>query len=280
MVRWDKPEPEVFTPSSIASQMVQFYRYLTHDRVQSTQRVTDHMLKTFRRVRSLVAEARIPDDHSIEAYLAFLARAINRSNSRNEADPFYGADEDLLGSLAPAGVDALLEDLTSRSSSEMRLALVPSLAVRHAGSEIFQEAHYELRRTSTHLDLFGYIGPAKGKRVTRGSTHFTPPALARIVAEQALAQIPDLTERERLTILDPACGSGVLSVRGDAGAWKRRLSRPTRLGRPRHVPTRRVDGKVRAPGRESGLVSGGRVRHRHSEGRFPGGRAPAGGCRF
>ena len=208
VVRWDKPEPEVFTPSSIASQMVQFYRYLTHDRVQSTQRVTDHMLRTFRRVRSLVAEAHIPDDHSIEAYLAFLARAISRSYTLSEADPFYGGDEDLLGSLAPEGVEALLEELTSRSSSEAPLALVPSLAVRHAGSEIFQEAHYELRRTSTHLDLFGYIGPAKGKRVTRGSTHFTPPALARSVAEQALAQLPDLTERERLTILDPACGSG------------------------------------------------------------------------
>ncbi|WP_419861194.1 HsdM family class I SAM-dependent methyltransferase [Candidatus Palauibacter sp.] len=208
VVRWDKPEPEVFTPSSVANRIGQFYRYLTHDRVQSTQRVTDHMLMTFRRVRSLVAAAQIDDDRSIDAYLAFLARAINRSHPRTEAGQAYVGDEDLLGSLASTDVDALLEEVTSRSLSELPLALVPSLAVRHAGSEVFQEAHFELRRTSTNLDLFGYIDPAKGKRITRGSTHFTPPALARSIAEQALAQLPDLAERERLTILDPACGSG------------------------------------------------------------------------
>ena len=208
VVRWDKPEPDIFTPSSIANQMGQFYRYLTQDRVRSSQRVTDHMLMIFRRVRSLVADAQMDDDRSIDAYLEFLARAINPSHPFTEAPQAYIADEDLLGSLAPTGVDALLEEVTSRSPSALPLALVPSLAVRHAGSEIFQEAHFELYRTSTSLDLFGYIDPAKGKRITRGSTHFTPPALARSIAEQALAHLPDLKERERLTILDPACGSG------------------------------------------------------------------------
>lgn len=208
VVRWDKPEPEIFTPSSVANQMGQFYRYLTYDRVQSTQRVTDHMLMTFRRVRSLVDAAGIDDGRSIDAYLAFLARAINRSYLRTQAGQAYPADDDLLGSLGPTGVDALLEEVTSRSLSELSLALVPILAVRHAGSAIFQEAHFELRRASPNLDLFGYLDPAKGKRITRGSTHFTPPALARSIAEQALAQLPDLREREHLTILDPACGSG------------------------------------------------------------------------
>lgn len=208
VVRWDKPEPEIFTPSSVADQMGQFYRYLTYDRVQSTQRVTDHLLMTFRRVRSLVADAHINDDRSIDAYLAFLARAIHRSYRTGKAGLPCLGDEDLLDSLSPTGVEALLEDVTSRSLSGLPLALVPSLAVRHAGSEVFQEAHFELRRTSTNLDLFGYIDPAKGERITRGSTHFTPPALARSIAEQTIAQLPNLTERENLTILDPACGSG------------------------------------------------------------------------
>lgn len=207
VVRWDKAEPDIFTPSSIANQMDQFYRYLTQDRVRSSQRVTDQMLMMFRRVRSLVEDAQIDDDRSIDAYLAFLARAINPSHACTEAPQPYVGDEGLLESLAPRGVDALLEELTSQSPSPLPLNLKPSLAIRHAGSEIFQEAHFELCRTSTSLDLFGYIGPARSKR-TRGSTHFTPPALARSIAEQALAHLPELKERERLTILDPACGSG------------------------------------------------------------------------
>ncbi len=208
VVRWDKPEPDIFTPSSIANQMGQFYRYLTQDRVRSSQRVTDHMLMIFRQVRALVADAQMDDDLSIEAYLQFLARAMNPSHPCTEARQAYIGDEDLLASLPPTGVDALLEKVTSRSASGLPLALKPRLAVRHAGSEIFQEAHFELYRTSTSLDLFGYIDPAKSKRITRGSTHFTPPALARSIAEQTLAHLPDLKERDRLTILDPACGSG------------------------------------------------------------------------
>ena len=67
VVRWDEPKPELLTRSSVERQMEEFYRYLTTDRVQSTQRVTDHMLRIFRQVRSLVADAGIGDDRSIDA---------------------------------------------------------------------------------------------------------------------------------------------------------------------------------------------------------------------
>lgn len=211
VVRWDQPKAELLTRSSVEGQMQDFYRYLAADRVRSTQRVTDHMLMVFRQVRSLVADAQIDDDRSIDAYLAFLAYAIKQSRVINHSNQSgvsaHSEGEDLLRSLSASGVESLLEDVTSRSSSGLGLALVPSLAVRHAGSEIFQEAHFELYRTSSP-DLFGYIGPSKSKRVTRGSTHFTPPALARSIVEQALGQIPGLAGRERLTILDPTCGSG------------------------------------------------------------------------
>ena len=83
---------------------------------------------------------------------------------------------------------------------------LPDLAVRHAGSDIFQEAHFELLQTGQR-DMLGYIGPAKAKDVTRGGVHFTPPALARSLVEQTLGQLKDLPGRKRLTIFDPACGS-------------------------------------------------------------------------
>ena len=89
----------------------------------------------------------------------------------------------------------------------MQLRLVPSLAVRHAGSEIFQEAHFELLRAPSP-NLFGHIGPATSRPITRGVAHFTPPALARSVVEQTLAQVPELATQGNLVVLDPACGSG------------------------------------------------------------------------
>lgn len=211
VVRWDRAKAELLTRSSVESQIEAFYVYLTSDRVKSSQRVVDYMLTIFRRVRSLVADARINDDRSIDAYLAFLALAIERSrNESGNAPPSsvsHPEGNELLRSLSQLGVEALFGDVGSGSSAEHPLTLFPSLAVRHAGSEIFQEAHFELLR-APGPDLFGYAGPAESRQVTRGGAHFTPPALARSIVEQSLAQIPDLATRRRLVVLDPACGSG------------------------------------------------------------------------
>jgi len=210
VVRWDKPTPEVLTRSSVENQIEAFYDFLASDRVKSSQRVVDFMLTAFRRIRSLVADARIDDNLSVDVYLAFLAHAIDRSSKRPERSAFSWIEResgDLLKSLSRPGVENLLEDFLSRSVGRQPLALLPTLAVRHAGSEIFQEAHFELIRAPSP-DLFGYVGPAEVRQITRGGAHFTPAALARSIAEQALSQIPNLHKRESLVILDPACGSG------------------------------------------------------------------------
>ena len=211
VVRWDKRSPELLTRSSVENQIEQFYEYLAADRVKSNQRVVDHMMTIFRRVRSLVANAHIDDHRSIDAYLAFLAHAIEQTDGTDHVVRSVGSThpegEELLRSLSVSGIDSLFADMTSASPTESRPTLVPSLAIRHAGSEIFQEAHFELLRVP-NPDLFGYVGPAESKQVTRGGAHFTPPALARSVVEQTLAQLPDLANRKRLVILDPACGSG------------------------------------------------------------------------
>ena len=211
VVRWDKPTPELLTRSSVENQIDNFYAYLASDRVKSNQRVVDYMLTIFRQVRSLVANAHIEDDRSTDAYLALLARAIERSHAVHSLSDVRAVShpdgEELLRRLPESAVDQILHDIANQQSSGLPVTLIPSLAVRHAGSEIFQEAHFELLRAPSP-DLFGYVGPAESSQITRGGAHFTPPALARSIVEQALAQLPDLENRERLVILDPACGSG------------------------------------------------------------------------
>jgi len=211
VTRWDLSQAEVLSRSSVEAQIESFYTYLTEDRVRSSQRVVDHVLNLFRRMRSLVADARLPDEQSIDAFLAFLTQLIERDRhegSGQDRVAFLNAESgaELLRALSKNGVEALADDVRNRTSLHP-LRLFPSLAVRHAGSEIFQEAHFELLRTPG-LDLFSYAGPAEAKEVTRGGAHFTPAALARSVAEQTLLQVEGLGNRERLAVLDPACGSG------------------------------------------------------------------------
>ena len=148
VVRWDKQTPELLTRSSVESQIDAFYAYLASDRVKSSQRVIDHMLRIFGQVRSLVANAGIEDHRSIDAYLALLARAIERSRTvRTSLDACtvsHPDGEELLRTLSKPGVDALLDNIANQQSSVLPFTFIPSLAVRHAGSEIFQEAHFEL----------------------------------------------------------------------------------------------------------------------------------------
>lgn len=211
VVRWDKANPELFTRDSVESQISTFYSYLVSDRVESNKRVIEFMLNLYRSIRSLAANARMEDERSIDAFLAFLSRTIRTTQDIGtgsmEAFVEQGEGEDLLRSLPQIGLETLVQEIFDRKSSELFLSLIPSLAIRHAGSEIFQEAHFELLR-APGPDLFGHVGPAEAKQVARGGAHFTPPALARTIVEQTLAQIQNLNSRKEIVFLDPACGSG------------------------------------------------------------------------
>jgi hypothetical protein len=209
VVRWDRPrDTTLLSRSSVDRNLDDFYKFLTTDRLNSTQSVVYHLLRLFRRIRSLVADAKIPDDKSSEIFLLCLEKLIVGDT---EFDPKFSAlsdIQDLYESLDSGGLAAALRDAKQNEASFGMLRLYPALAIRHAGGLLFQEAHFELIRAPS-LDFFGYIGDPEVQQKGRGGTHFTPPALARSIVEQVLRAIPDLKNRSELRVCDPACGSGV-----------------------------------------------------------------------
>ncbi len=215
VVRWDEERTEHFTRTSVDRQIDTFYDYLVKDRVRSNRRVVDYMVTLFRRVRSLVADAGMDDGRSVDAYLGILSRAMGqRAGTEDGLAGVSGLGSDagdaeaVLAELSDRGVRRVLEYVDHPwIGGNPPLKIHPSLAVRHAGSEIFQEAHFELVRGSG-VDLFGDVQPAESSRVTRSGTHFTPPALARSLVERTLADVEDLHGRRELVVFDPACGSG------------------------------------------------------------------------
>jgi SAM-dependent methyltransferase len=204
VVRWDNAEAEQFSRRSVEARLDAFYGYLTSDRIQSSRRVVDHLIDSFRRIRSLVDQTGLGDEHSVEAFLFALQLGMERSGR----PLVVGSDRSGFASILPAGpLDSVIDGMMNGPGPMSALRLHPDLAIRHAGSEIFQEAHFSLTSASTS-DLFDWVGPATAKRETRGSAHFTPPALARSIVEQTLEGIGGLQSRKSLVIYDPACGSG------------------------------------------------------------------------
>ena len=170
--------------------------------------VVEHLVCSFGRVRSLVAHARLPDERSIDAFVTVLGDLIVGKEGPADAIKFGLPDDarDLRLALAGQSLSEVLGDIWTPASLSA-LKLHPSLAIRHAGGQLFQEAHFDLVRAPPP-DLFGFVDAATATRNSRGGTHFTPPALARSIVDQTLVQLADLQRRATLTISDPACGSG------------------------------------------------------------------------
>lgn len=209
VVRWDAAQDaQVYSLDSVNRDLDGFYRYLCRDRLRSNRTVVQHLITLFGRVRSLVAHARLPDERAIDAFVTVLGDLIAGEVEVGQA-PDFGLPEDagdLRSALAGSSLNQALADIRTAPATLSALTLHPSLAIRHAGGQLFQEAHFDLVRAPPP-DLFGFVEPATSDRVSRGGTHFTPPALARSIVDYTLAQIENLPERETLTLFDPACGS-------------------------------------------------------------------------
>jgi adenine-specific DNA-methyltransferase len=178
-------------------------------RLRSNVTVVQHLITLFGRIRSLVAHASLPDERTIDAFVTVLGNLL--SNDTAQADPqSFGlpADAaDLHAQLSGPPLDMAMRDIRTAPAALYALNLYPSLAIRHAGGRLFQEAHFDLVRAPPP-DLFGYVDAATAKRTKGGGIHFTPPALARSIVDHTLKQIEGLSRRQSLTISDPACGSG------------------------------------------------------------------------
>lgn len=210
VLRWDRPsEPRVFERGAIERGLDRFYGFLTDDRVRSNRNVVEHLLGFFRRLRSLAHASGLPDGRATDVFTASLAKLLIGDGSISTEFGLADDAADLIAHLDQRGFQAALEEVHSGSGTLAWLRLFPSLAIRHAGGRLFQEAHFELLRGATDFDLFGLVGASEVAPANRGGTHFTPATLARCLIERAIASLSaSLTAYGELTICDPACGSG------------------------------------------------------------------------
>ena len=200
VLRWDRPaDARVFERGSIERNLERFYGFLTEDRLRSNRRVVEHLLGFFRRLRSLGHAAGVPDVRATDIFTAALARLLADENAALSISN-YGLAEDagtLLDRLDSRGLGAALDEVRQGPATLSLLRLYPSLAIRHAGGQLFQEAHFELLRGATDFDLFGLVGASDVSRESRGGTHFTPATLARSLVERALESLDPPLESAR-----------------------------------------------------------------------------------
>lgn len=212
VLRWDRPDQaRVFERRSVERNLDGFYDFLTEDRLRSNKSVVEHLVGFFRRLRSLGHASNIPDMRATDLFTAALARLMVGQDRSLSADEYGLATDwgELLASVDQRGLHAVIQETEQASGSLSWLKLHPELAIRHAGGQLFQEAHFELLRGATDFDLFGLVGASEVSTTSRGGTHFTPATLARSLVERAFANLETpVHQRDELTVCDPTCGSG------------------------------------------------------------------------
>ena len=215
VTKWDFPHTtEKFTLRSVSEKLEAFYTYLTLHRVSGRRDVVATLLDLFRAVRGEVEASGASDDLTVAEFLDVLAQLVASERDDAAHGPSFAQVWNAMRSgvehqsiLASGQKEKLEVGFKNQVSSPLDLQFSAILAVRHAASAIFQEAHFTFR-SSEQASLFGYQPLTSRQRITRGSHHFTPPSLARSIVEQALVAIPDVHHRREFVVCDPACGSG------------------------------------------------------------------------
>jgi len=168
VVRWDAAsDAQIYSLDSVNRDLDGFYRFLCRDRLRSNRTVVQHLVNLFGRVRSLVAHAKLPDDRAIDAFVTILGDLIAGENAPADTVEFglpHDAAE-LRAALTGPSLEEALRDIRTAPATLSALTLHPSLAIRHAGGQLFQEAHFDLVRPIPMCGGFFSGSRATGSRV-------------------------------------------------------------------------------------------------------------------
>lgn len=186
-----------------------FHRYLEEEQIYGLS-VVKHSIRVFRKLRAVLGQS-FDGVQSLKAYLLLLASASESRDASEVSLESWQLPEDAIEiakTIRSGDWEALLEELINGRAIDGLEANL-SIVLTHAIGELFQEAHFEaVNIPQDQLLLEGFLpepSPTKFVPKIKG-VHFTPPALARALIEEALYLLEDMPNE--LSVFDPACGSG------------------------------------------------------------------------
>lgn len=221
--RWDAPSrPDVYRLPTKGIAAEELFESLAASPRARASTVVRHVLDGFRLIRrTLPPTATVDAIQLLNAFLLSASRAskepaIHRQlqSARTYDDLLHSLGSQLIQHLGLANLSASLRTEPIGTIAQHFLQpeprtgcqLDPDLLFRHASTDLYQEAHLELKREAqSYLPGIAPTSPPIGAMPK--DVRFTPPNLARILVERALAAFGPLPRT--LVVLDPACGSGV-----------------------------------------------------------------------
>jgi adenine-specific DNA-methyltransferase len=234
--RWDRPEEVDDRPLPTERQAADLLNSLAAADAPSQPTVVRKMLMVFRTIRGNIERLGGTILDAIHTFNAVLVWADACSKKTQKlSDPrspvtlrevLRTIESESLAALDPSLVTSQVGDFPVRDLIEGLLErdpdtgylLDPELLIRHAAGDLYQDAHIDFAN-KPHQPVERTLFPVVSLEAPRprgrlkSDAHFTPPSLARVLVEQAVAAVAEVRPLpERIEVLDPACGSGVFLI--------------------------------------------------------------------
>ncbi len=196
---WSRQKPESVALNVLQDKFQAFLKILNSTSYRTSDDVTPFILGLFAQLRNLTQERREPVD-ALNLLFKLLISLVEDDLTQATCDRW-----EIINVVEPVGFDALRESIRQGVRQ-----IKPDLdyILRHGSGPLFETAHREAIYFDLQLNLFGEVSSrleyASLPKYT--GIHYTPRYLVRSIVENAIKKI-DLNSH-RLTILDPACGSG------------------------------------------------------------------------
>lgn len=200
--------PERIPKSLVMNNMEKFYQYISpKQNVPMLEGIVPFVMREFRGIRNWLREENSAEC-SMTALLYMLASI--KDNCK------VGIDN--LASLGlPANTLDIVSNLPTMEEHLHNLregmdGFLPdvSLLLRHAAGQLFEEANY-VARFNSQLDLFTNYDIRYAYDPQKLGAFYTPNYLARSIVEKVIKE-SHVEDKEDISILDPACGSGEFLV--------------------------------------------------------------------
>lgn len=200
--------PERISKSLVLNNMEKFYQYISPKQdVPNIEGIVPFVMKEFRGIRNWLREENSAES-SMTALLYMLAFIKDNGNIGNDSLVSLGLPAntlDIVGKLT-----TMEEHLQHLREGMNGFQPDVSLLLRHAAGQLFEEANY-IAKFNPQLSLFTNYDIKYAYNPQKLGAFYTPTYLARSIVEKVIKE-SHIEDKEEISILDPACGSGEFLV--------------------------------------------------------------------
>lgn len=200
---------EEYNYSFVRDNLSSFYKYLTLKQDKEPKGVVNFLMEEYAKIRTALREVHGDNAVSLTALLYMLTSVNHQVTSDNLK--VYGLPDntlDIIGSIKDNSLIGQIVEDVQNGTGGFKPDI--TLLLRHAAGRLFEEANFMVR-INPQLNLF----PSNELKYYYDprfiGAYYTPTYIARSVVDYALNHY-DFGDKGKITIFDPACGSGEFLV--------------------------------------------------------------------